>query len=105
LETWRSHLEMSNELLSLIESDIKWLEDAAENCEQNSLTIASAEMSAVQLLFSAVYRERAEAHRRLIEATRERLGAIATRAANRTITRPPRKSRWLTHPSDRTERC
>jgi hypothetical protein len=96
---------MSNELLSLIESDIKWFDDAAQNCEQNSLTIASVEMSAVQLLFSAVYRERAQAHKRLIEATRERLDAIATRAANRSVTRPSRTSRWLNHPSDRTERC
>jgi hypothetical protein len=93
-----------NALLSLIERDIKWLDDAAENCEQNSLTIASAEMSAVQLLFGAVYRERAQAHKRLIEATRERLDATATRAANRTVTRPARKSRWLSHPFDRTER-
>jgi hypothetical protein len=96
---------MLNELLLVIEDDSRWWEDAAQNCEQNSLSIASAEMSAVQLLFAAVYRERAQAHRRLIEATRERLDAVATRAANRSITRPPRKSRWLTHPSDRTGRC
>jgi hypothetical protein len=65
-----------NEVLSFVESDSKWWEAAALQCETAAKEL-SLEDQAKWHLLCAVYRERAKAHKELIVSVRQRSGAIS----------------------------
>jgi hypothetical protein len=59
------------ELLSLVEEDTQWLDDAAQHFEDVAGTVANCERPNWQLL-AAVYHERADNHRNLLAKTHPR---------------------------------
>jgi hypothetical protein len=56
-------------ILEILEQNAKWWEQAAAICENTAARLPSGEKEEV-LLISAVYRERASIHERLIEQLR-----------------------------------
>jgi hypothetical protein len=56
-------------ILEILEQNAKWWEQAAVTCENTAARLPSGEKEEV-LLMSAVYRERASMHARLIEQLR-----------------------------------
>jgi hypothetical protein len=58
-------------ILEILEQNAKWWEQAAVTCENTAARLPSGEKEEV-LLMSAVYRERAGMHARLIEQLRGR---------------------------------
>ncbi len=58
-------------ILEILEQNAKWWEQAAVTCENTAARLPSGENEEV-LLMSAVYRERAGMHARLIEQLRGR---------------------------------
>lgn len=66
--------DLLKELLSFVEGEARWWDDAAAHCEEVSPELGSEEKRAKFLLLCAVYRERATAHRELIATMRKRGG-------------------------------
>jgi hypothetical protein len=60
------------EVLSFVEGDVKWWEDAAQHCEELAHKLGGEEQAQLGLL-CAVYRERAQSHRDLVARMRERV--------------------------------
>jgi hypothetical protein len=61
------------ELLSFVEGDVRWWDEAAQHMEELAGGLPEAERAKWQLL-AAVYRERAQAHRELVGSVRKRSG-------------------------------
>ena len=62
--------ELFREALSLIESDVHWLEAAGEHCKKLANKVAEGEQAEWGLI-KEVYLERAELHRELASRMRE----------------------------------
>jgi hypothetical protein len=62
------------EVLSFVEGDSRWWEDAARQCNELASKLSPVEKAKWDLL-CAVYYERAKAHRELVTKIRERAGA------------------------------
>jgi hypothetical protein len=68
--TWEKRMDTSHqEILELLAENVKWWEQAADTCEYTATRSATGEKEGWQLM-SAVYRERAEKHARLVEQLR-----------------------------------
>lgn len=63
--------DLIKEVLSFIETDAKWWEDAARQCGELASNL-SPEEKAKWLLLCAVYGERAQAHREIVKSVRMR---------------------------------
>jgi hypothetical protein len=62
--------EQFKELLALVEGDSKWMDDAAQHCQELASKLRGEERAKL-LLMCAVYREKAQAHRDLIARMRQ----------------------------------
>jgi hypothetical protein len=65
--------ELFKELLSFVEGDAKWWDDAAQHCERLAIKLSDEEKAKWELL-AAVYHERAKVHRELVGKMRQRSG-------------------------------
>ena len=70
---------LSDEILSLIESDTRFWNDAAQRCEYVAGTVAGEREKREWELMAAVYRERVKMHAVFVEKLRERLDGSLTR--------------------------
>jgi hypothetical protein len=62
-----------NEVLSFVEGDVRWWDEAAKHVEELASGLPQAERSKWHLLV-AVYHERARAHTELVGSVRKRSG-------------------------------
>jgi hypothetical protein len=68
--TWEKSMDSSmQDILEILEDNVKWWEQAAVTCEHTAAQLPSGEKEGWQLM-GAVYRERAEKHTRLVEQLR-----------------------------------
>jgi hypothetical protein len=58
-----------SDVIAFLQENVGWWKDAADSCEAVALTLSPREREE-QLLLSAVYRERAELHKKMIEKLR-----------------------------------
>ena len=65
--------ELLKEVLSFVEGDARWWDEAAQHVEELAIGLAEAKRTKWDLL-AAVYHERAKAHRDLAERVRKRSG-------------------------------
>jgi hypothetical protein len=65
--------ELLKEVLSFVEGDVRWWEEAAQHVEELASGLPEAEQTRWQLL-AAVYHERARAHTELVGSVRKRSG-------------------------------
>ena len=65
--------DLLKEVLSFVEGDSKWWEDAARQCGELANNLPPDEKAKWHLL-CAVYNERAKAHRELVAKVRQRAG-------------------------------
>jgi hypothetical protein len=65
--------ELLKEILSFVEGDARWWDEAAQHVEELASGVPPAEKAKWQLL-AAVYRERAKAHTELVGGIRKRSG-------------------------------
>lgn len=65
--------ELLKEVLSFVEGDVRWWDEAAQHLEELASGLPEMEQAKWQLLV-AVYRERARAHTELVESVRKRSG-------------------------------
>jgi hypothetical protein len=65
--------ELLKEVLSFVEGDVRWWDEAAERMEVLTSALPEAERAKWQLLI-AVYHERAQAHTELVASVRKRSG-------------------------------
>jgi hypothetical protein len=73
------HGSLSEEILSLIESDTRFWNDAAQRCEHIAGTVADEREKREWELMAAVYRERVKMHAVFVEKLRERLdGSVSS---------------------------
>ena len=63
--------DLLREVLSFVEGDSKWWDDAAQQCESIAKDLSFEDQAKWHLL-CAVYRERAQAHRELVKSIRVR---------------------------------
>ena len=70
---------LSDEILSLIESDTRFWNDAAQRCEYVAGTVAGEREKREWELMAAVYRERVKIHATFVAKLRERLDGSLTR--------------------------
>jgi hypothetical protein len=74
LLSWRCNLEeILKEVLSFVEGDARWWDEAAQHVEDLASGVPEAEKAKWQLLV-AVYHERAKAHTELVARVRKRSG-------------------------------
>jgi hypothetical protein len=66
-----SYGSLSEEILSLIESDTRFWNDAAERCEHVAGTVADEREKREWELMAAVYRERVNIHAEFVAKLRE----------------------------------
>jgi hypothetical protein len=71
------HGSLSEEILSLIESDTRFWNDAAERCEHIAGTVADERGKREWELMAAVYRDRVKMHAVFVTKLRERLDGSA----------------------------
>jgi hypothetical protein len=64
--------EVVEELLAFVESDAKWWNDVAQNCQELLGKLGSDEEARL-LLLCEVYRERAKVHKEMVAKARQRL--------------------------------
>jgi hypothetical protein len=64
--------ELLKEVLSFVEGDAKWWDDAAQHVEDLASTLPETEKTKWNLL-AAVYHERARAHTDLVGSVRKRV--------------------------------
>jgi hypothetical protein len=62
--------ELLKEVLSFVEGDVRWWDEAAQHVEELASGLPEAEKTKWQLL-AAVYRERAQAHTELVGSVRK----------------------------------
>jgi hypothetical protein len=67
------HGSLSDEILSLVESDTRFWNDAADRCEHVAGTVADEREKREWQLMAAVYRERVNIHALFVAKLRERL--------------------------------
>jgi hypothetical protein len=73
------HGSLSEEILSLIESDTRFWNDAADRCEHVAGTVADEREKREWELMAAVYRERVSIHAVFVAKLRERLdGSVSS---------------------------
>ena len=73
------HRSLSDEILSLIESDTRFWNDAADRCEHVAGTVADEREKREWELMAAVYRERVSIHAVFVAKLRERLdGSVSS---------------------------
>ena len=73
------HGSLSEEILSLIESDTRFWNDAAERCEHIAGTVADERGKREWELMAAVYRERVKMHAVFVAKLRDRLdGSVSS---------------------------
>ena len=72
------HGSLSDEILSLIESDTRFWNDAAQRCAHVAGTVADEREKREWELMAAVYRERVEMHAVFVTKLRERLDGSAS---------------------------
>ncbi|HWO33605.1 MAG TPA: hypothetical protein VNO32_32820 [Candidatus Acidoferrum sp.] len=65
--------QLLNEVLSFVEGDVRWWDEAAQRVEELARRLSEAERAKWELL-AAVYRERAQAHTELVGSVRKRSG-------------------------------
>jgi hypothetical protein len=65
--------QLLNEVLSFVEGDVRWWDEAAQHVEELTSGLSEAERTKWQLLV-AVYHERARAHTELVGSIRKRSG-------------------------------
>ena len=65
--------ELLKEVLSFVEGDVRWWDEAAQHVEELARGLPEAERVKWGLL-AAVYRERAKAHTELVGSVRKRSG-------------------------------
>ena len=65
--------DMLKEVLTFVEGDARWWDEAAQHVEDLASNLSEIEKTKWQLLVT-VYHERAKAHRELVEKTRQRSG-------------------------------
>jgi hypothetical protein len=65
--------QLLNEVLSFVEGDVRWWDEAAQRVEELARRLPEAERAKWELL-AAVYRERAQAHTELVGSVRKRSG-------------------------------
>ena len=65
--------ELFREVLSFVEGDVRWWDEAAQHVEELASNLPEAQKTKWQLL-AVVYRERAQAHTKLVERVRKRAG-------------------------------
>ncbi|HWO32653.1 MAG TPA: hypothetical protein VNO32_27975 [Candidatus Acidoferrum sp.] len=65
--------QLLNEVLSFVEGDVRWWDEAAQRVEELASGLPEAERAKWDLL-AAVYRERAQAHTELAGSVRKRSG-------------------------------
>jgi hypothetical protein len=65
--------EILKEILSFVEGDARWWDEAAQRVEELASGLSEAEQRKWQLLV-AVYHERARAHTELVEGVRKNSG-------------------------------
>jgi hypothetical protein len=73
------HGSLSDEILSLIESDTRFWNDAAQRCEHVAGTVTDEREKREWELMAAVYRERVKMHAVFVEKLKERLDSSLTR--------------------------
>ena len=73
------HGSLSEEILSLIESDTRFWNDAAERCEHVAGVVGDEKEKREWQLLAAVYRERVKMHAASVAKLRERLDGSLTR--------------------------
>jgi hypothetical protein len=67
---WEKSVDTSmQDMLEILEDNVKWWEQAATTCEQTAAHLPTGEKEGWQLM-AAVYRERADKHSRLVEQFR-----------------------------------
>jgi hypothetical protein len=69
------------ELLAFVESNAKWWDDVAQQCERVSKKLRPEEAAQYDLL-CAVYRERAQLHRGLVAKYRQRSAGAGRNVLN-----------------------
>ncbi|HWO35436.1 MAG TPA: hypothetical protein VNO32_42125 [Candidatus Acidoferrum sp.] len=62
-----------NEVLSFVEGDVRWWDEAAQHVKELAIGLPEAERTKWDLL-STVYHERAKAHTELVGSVRKRSG-------------------------------
>jgi hypothetical protein len=73
------HGSLSEEILSLIESDTRFWNDAAQRCEHVAGTVGDEREKREWELMAAVYRERVNIHAVFVAKLRERLdGSVSS---------------------------
>ena len=65
--------KLLKEVLSFVEGDVRWWDEAAQHVEELASGLPAAERTKWDLL-AAVYRERARAHTDLVGSVRKRAG-------------------------------
>jgi hypothetical protein len=65
--------ELLKEVLSFVEGDVRWWDEAAQHVDELASGLPGAERAKWQLLV-AVYHERARAHTELVGSVRKRSG-------------------------------
>ena len=65
--------ELLKEVVSFVEGDVRWWEEAAQHAEELASNLPEAQKTKWQLL-PAVYRERAQAPTKLVGGVRKRSG-------------------------------
>ena len=65
----KSVITSLQDILEILEDNVKWWEQAAITCEQTAARLSTGEKEGWQLM-GAVYRERADKHTRLVEQFR-----------------------------------
>jgi hypothetical protein len=65
--------ELLKEVLSFVEGDARWWDEAAQHVEELASSLPDAEKTKWDLL-AAVYHERAKAHAELVGSVRKRSG-------------------------------
>jgi hypothetical protein len=65
--------ELLKEVLSFVEGDVRWWDEAAQHVEELASGLPETEKTKWQLL-AAVYRERAQAHTELVAGVRKQSG-------------------------------
>jgi CHAD domain-containing protein len=72
--SWRCNLEeLLKEVLSFVEGDVRWWDEAAQHVEELARALPESKRTKWNLL-AAVYHERAKAHTELVETVRKRSG-------------------------------
>jgi hypothetical protein len=65
--------ELLKEVLSFVEGDVRWWDEAAQHVEELANALPELQRTKWNLL-AAVYHERAKAHRDLVASVRKRSG-------------------------------